>query len=291
MRRDTFSWFVAYARSENWFPGQEKPDASGRMGAPLELMIMGALAILGGVLRFQALTLLTHVSHQTHRSFFKVFCKVGATKMFPLWVKPPSTPEEIANAMRDYEEAGFPGAICSTDGTRIPWKNPKYNLRHRSTGKEGFPTRVFQISVNNRREIFSSTKGFDGSSNDMTVTQYDPFLKALHNKQIYGEVEWELLNKDGVSETMKGLWSLVDGGYPDWIELICPVGATVDPEAAAWSRMLESLRKDVECTFGILKKRFGILKDGIYFQSLELIDEVWFTICALQNRSGFADED
>jgi hypothetical protein len=30
-----------------------------------------------------------------------------------------------------------------------------------------------------------------------------------------------------------------------------------------WSKLLESMRKDVKCTFGILKERWRILKSGM----------------------------
>ena len=46
---------------------------------------------------------------------------------------------------------------------------------------------------------------------------------------------------------------------------------------------LESLRKDVECAFGILKGRWRILKYGIRFHSVENCDRTWLTCCALHN--------
>ena len=43
------------------------------------------------------------------------------------------------------------------------------------------------------------------------------------------------------------------------------------------------MRKDVECTFGILKGRFRALKLPIYFQTAEAIDNMFFTCCILHN--------
>lgn len=43
------------------------------------------------------------------------------------------------------------------------------------------------------------------------------------------------------------------------------------------------MRKDVECTFGILKGRFRVLKTGIRLQSFKAVDDIWFTCCALHN--------
>ena len=55
------------------------------------------------------------------------------------------------------------------------------------------------------------------------------------------------------------------------------------------SEWLELMRKDVECTFGIQKGRFTILKTGIKLQNYELVDQVWLTCCALHNMLLFVD--
>ena len=45
----------------------------------------------------------------------------------------------------------------------------------------------------------------------------------------------------------------------------------------------------MECIFGILKKRFSILKKGIRLGSIEKSDKVWRTCCALHNLLLFND--
>ena len=50
-----------------------------------------------------------------------------------------------------------------------------------------------------------------------------------------------------------------------------------------FSKWLESMQKDVECTFGILKGRFRILKTGIPLHGVEATDRIWMTCCALHN--------
>jgi DDE superfamily endonuclease len=49
------------------------------------------------------------------------------------------------------------------------------------------------------------------------------------------------------------------------------------------SEWIESFRKDAECTFGILKGRFRVLKTGIRLDGPEAADRVWLTCCALHN--------
>jgi hypothetical protein len=43
------------------------------------------------------------------------------------------------------------------------------------------------------------------------------------------------------------------------------------------------MRKDVECTFGILKGRWQILKAGVRIHGVDGVDDVWLTCCALHN--------
>lgn len=46
---------------------------------------------------------------------------------------------------------------------------------------------------------------------------------------------------------------------------------------------LESLRKDVECTISILKKRWSLLPKGVQAKNIIDADCVWKTCCALHN--------
>lgn len=69
-----------------------------------------------------------------------------------------------------------------------------------------------------------------------------------------------------------------------------------------WSQWVESMRKDVECTFGILKGRYvrvrcfslftgalldlfrwRILKTGIQLHGVPVVTDIWKTCCALHN--------
>ena len=62
-----------------------------------------------------------------------------------------------------------------------------------------------------------------------------------------------------------------------------PYEKTVYRNETRWSKWLESMRKDVECTFGIMKGRFRILKAGIRMHGVNSTDKIWLTCCALQN--------
>ena len=82
---------------------------------------------------------------------------------------------------------------------------------------------------------------------------------------------------------------MVDNGYLTWSTTIPPIKNAVTYKSIRFSEWLESMRKDVECTFGILKGRFCILRYGIRLRSIKKCDEIWKTCCALHNRLLFID--
>jgi hypothetical protein len=79
------------------------------------------------------------------------------------------------------------------------------------------------------------------------------------------------------------VWLIVDNGYLNWSTTIPPVKIPADKREIRWSGLLESPRKDVECTFGILKGCWHIVKTVIHLHGVEVADKVWKTCCALHN--------
>ena len=98
---------------------------------------------------------------------------------------------------------------------------------------------------------------------------------------------FELWDRSEIGELIKvkyrGAWLVVDNGYLNWGVTIPPMKNTVYISETRWSAWLESMRKDVECTFGILKVRFRILKAGVRLHGVENADKIWSTCCAIHN--------
>jgi Plant transposon protein len=122
-----------------------------------------------------------------------------------------------------------------------------------------------------------------GARNDKTIVKFDGFVTKIHNGELYADVPFDLVDKEGKVTREKGLYLIVDGGYHKWKCLQCPFKHTSKSAEALWSRWVESVRKDVECTFGILKGRFRCLKLPIYYQDKDVIDSMFFTCCILHN--------
>jgi len=111
----------------------------------------------------------------------------------------------------------------------------------------------------------------------------------LHEgKGVMSDFEFELYDYEDENQTEKkvkyrGAWILVDNGYLNWGVTIPPMKSTTTKAQWRFSKWLESMRKDVECTFGILKGRWRILKSGIRLHGTEAADHTWKTCCALHN--------
>ena len=65
--------------------------------------------------------------------------------------------------------------------------------------------------------------------------------------------------------------------------MVPPFGVTNVVNEIRWPKWLESIRIDVECTFGILKGRWRILKSGVRLCGVDSVDHIWFTCCVLHN--------
>ena len=109
----------------------------------------------------------------------------------------------------------------------------------------------------------------------------------MHDGDILNDLESELLERCKSGEIKKrkyrGSWVLYDNGYLPWSVTMPPSKYSSSIAEIRWSQWLESMRKDVECTFGIMKKRFSILDKGIDIKRIEEADQVVLTCCALHN--------
>jgi len=63
-----------------------------------------------------------------------------------------------------------------------------------------------------------------------------------------------------------------------------PYKFSSDHNRLRWSKTLESIRKDVECTFGIMKRRFRILRTPVEYRQPVRIEQLFKTCCHLHNR-------
>jgi hypothetical protein len=118
------------------------------------------------------------------------------------------------------------------------------------------------------------------------MVTFDEFVKGIHDGDHLQDVELELLERRNgrvVPVKYTGGYVIVDNGYLRWSATVPPFKVTDRMNELRWSKWVESMRKNVECAFGILKGRWRILKTGVRVQGVEAVDKVWLTCCALHN--------
>jgi hypothetical protein len=95
---------------------------------------------------------------------------------------------------------------------------------------------------------------------------------------------WQCYDCDGNIRSERGMCLICDNGY-----LLCPI--SICPYSKAnnatlegfFLTYLESVQKDVECTFGILKKWWKMLNHGFKHSDIVKCQHIFITCCVLLN--------
>lgn len=127
------------------------------------------------------------------------------------------------------------------------------------------------------------SKYFYGTWNDKQITVNDTFPVDVWQGEKYRMMRYTLINKNGEAVTYQGVWLAVDGGYQKVACFIDPMHNRYGFPEVAFSEWLESVRKDVECAFGILKIRFRFLRGFVLYQKPEIIENAFKTAAMLHN--------
>ena len=273
---------------ERWHAGKVNPFTN-QPPTPIPLLLLTSLRYLGRGLNFDDVAECASLNEETVRVFFHCFIDFGSVVLYALYIRPPTCAEDAkAHDTGEYDVTGFTGAIGSTDATHILIERVAYRMRQTHIGfKMTHTARTYNITVNHRRQIMATTTGHPARWNDKTLALFDAFMLDLKNGDIMDDMVFDLYERgDGntiVKRRYQGAWLLVDNGYLAWPTTVPPIKSTSSQREIRFSRWLESMRKDVEFTFGILKGRWRILKTGICLGGVEKADKIFLTCCALHN--------
>ena len=109
---------------------------------------------------------------------------------------------------------------------------------------------AYNITVNHRRRILSTTAGHPARWNDKTLQLFDPFMEQIHKGKILDDLVYQLYSFDAAGTVVKknyqGAWLLVDNGYLSRSSTVPPMKTSNSRSEIRFSAWLESLRKDVE---------------------------------------------
>jgi hypothetical protein len=196
----------------------------------------------------------------------------------------PRTPEELQLIMRRYEEVGLPGAAGSLDVVHVKRAICPAGDYNRSKGKESYPSLAFECITDFDRRIIGIFGPQFGSNNDKHIVKIDSNVRILSNGWL-SRVEWNYYAHDEQIRSSTGVYVICDNGYISWPTTICPfMGDRLNGRLEDYfSSNLESVRKDVECVFGILKGRWASLDKGFKYREVKTCGEIFITCAVLHN--------
>ncbi len=96
-----------------------------------------------------------------------------------------------------------------------------------------------------------------GACNDKTMVKTDPFITSIATDGIYLDFMYKVIvDENNLTLNMRGAFAINDGGYHHWVHTIA---GTKEAHAATihekrWAGTMESIRKESEWCFGIMKK-------------------------------------
>ncbi len=129
-----------------------------KQSSPIELLVLGSLRYLGRGFTFDDIEENTAISKEVHRTFFRRFVEFGSTVLYEKYVLTPDNVDEAKTHMREFEEAGFPGCVGSSDATHITTDRCEYNSKNNHLGpKSSLTARSYNLCVNHSRQILHPT--------------------------------------------------------------------------------------------------------------------------------------
>lgn len=288
---------------------RQRPDATGRLGmTPLHKIIVAWRKLCYGYGN-DSMDESFEVAASTNREILDHFCDACIEIWENQFIRRPNAAdiERIGTMMlmltdffltcdivpvtaaKQNESRGFRGALMSIDCTHWAWaKCPKSFQGQFRNGRKDYCSVVMEAGCSPDRRIWHLFCTIPGTCNDINILDSSPLFDDI----LSGEspvFKYQLNGND-----YSWLYYLVDGIYPAWRIFARPLSQPANECDANYTKEHEGARKDIECTFGILKKKFLIVKHPAEFWKLETMHKVMKTIVIWHNmilEDEFDEED
>jgi hypothetical protein len=190
---------------------------------------------------------------------------------------------DLDRVLKSYSCYGFVGCLGSIDCIHIGWDRCPSEWRPVFIGKaEGYPSSVYQV-IDNRHKIQAVPQGHPGARNDKTIVRLDKAVAVLKPKNRWlGAMPWIVTIASGMKKFFR--YNLIcNGGCLRWPCLVTGIKDDINHAMRKIAQKLGSIWKDIECTFGGMKKRFKWLKNWNVLSKQANIDNVFTTCCILHD--------
>ena len=159
---------------------QERSD----LAVPLRVKLAASLRYLALGVAWVALEEIFRVSRVTLRTWFtRKFLPWMMTNKYPVFVAYPRTADELRDAVKPFERAGFPGMCALTDGVHVRYSGYNAGSRFKFVGGKKYPTVCWNVSVDyNGQPIYVSHVAPGATNDKLLAANYDEFLRDVVRK-------------------------------------------------------------------------------------------------------------
>jgi hypothetical protein len=192
---------------------------------------------------------------------YKNFCKIVKQKFSSQYMNRCPKPEELRRLHRINRGRGFPWLFASWDCKHFPWKLCPVGWQGQyHNGKEAGPSLLMEAIADADMFIWYHFFGEPGTLSDLNILDKSTIVESI----LSGEMD---LNTDKypINDVFRdGLYFLVDGIYPRWAIFMNKYKHPENEKERAFAVKQESVRKDVERSFGVLVQQWGIHPNQYY---------------------------
>ncbi|GJU43975.1 reverse transcriptase domain-containing protein [Tanacetum coccineum] len=221
------------------------------------------------------------ISERSSRKALDHFCQVVMEIYGPEYLRKPTVTDVEKLYRHHNEKHGFPRMLGSLDCTDWEWFGCPYAFKAQYVRRDhgSNPFILLKVVVSQDLWIWHAFFSVVGSNNDINILYQSPLFNDLKT----GRAPKIPFVANGV--TYPSGYYLVDGIYPELTTLVktIPEPADDDHKRILYKQKQESVRKDVERAFGVLKKKCAILVNPTRALRKDRIVNMMYTCIILHN--------
>lgn len=282
MGRDLFHRIVSTLEmNDPYF--QQRPDATGKLGASALQKVTAALRLLAYGGSADQLDEWIRLGESTILECLKHFVGAVLRNFGETYLRAPTLTDTM-RILQQNAKRGFPGCLGSIDCWHWPWKNCPSGWAAQYKGKKGKGC-VAEMCCGPDLWIWHLFCGNPGSLNDINILHRSPLLRQVYN-QTMPHVDYEVNG----NKYSRPYW-LADGIYPQLSIFVTGFAVPNTPIDKNFTYWQESIRKDIERAFGVLQARWGILTKPARQWHREYLDAVLECCVVLHNMIVEDEQD
>jgi hypothetical protein len=188
------------------------------------------------------------------------------------------TKEDIERLLKVGESREFPGMLGSIDCMHWQWERCPVGWKGQFTrGDQKVPTVILEAVASHDLWIWHAFFGVAGSNNDINVLQQS----SLFIRELQGQAPRVQYTVNGNLYTQG--YYLADGIYSEWAIFVKSISMPINEKDQEFANHQEGKRKDIERAFGVLRRRWCILKRPARLHDQKQLENIIVACIILHN--------